>query len=215
MLHTTRAKYWLNFNDYFFALKSFINSKRNLRKKIYAISVYSMTYTEHLFNIGFLEDYYQFKDSKAQIDNFSFNGFFSQSFTTKKESSGKRQLFLQDSVNFLKKKELVKNLDFDQNVLNKSQVLHLERINDLIMLAESKGVKLFIVLMPNFRRRIKPIIPIFNCIDSKNRIEIGNPGKYPELYSQHLFYEGKHYNLNGAQTFTKMFTNKFLQKINN
>ena len=74
-LHTTRVKYWYNFEYWRFHIKELLSSQHDLKTKIKGVLNTTLCYSEKLLNIGLISDYFEFKNTTvAPTDN---NGYYS------------------------------------------------------------------------------------------------------------------------------------------
>ena len=85
-----------------------------------------------------------------------------------------------------------------------------DQILELIRQSEQKGIKLIFVLPPV---RLTPgMIAVFSALPEKNKIEVCDPAKFPELYEVKNWIDPVHLNAIGSQHLTNSVSNQFLSK---
>jgi len=93
---------------------------------------------------------------------------------------------------------------------------HYQRILDLQRLAEDKGYHLVFILYPKLPpSKYLELIPIFELIDTRSKIDLGNPQLYPELYQIDYSFDAGHMNEAGSIIFTIKLANGFNRVIGN
>jgi hypothetical protein len=69
-------------------------------------------------------------------------------------------------------------------------------------------------LPPRYKRKTYvELLPVFNQIDARHRIDLANPFTYPEFYSLDNTYDITHFNNKGAALFTEKMAEEFKRLV--
>jgi lysophospholipase L1-like esterase len=99
-------------------------------------------------------------------------------------------------------------------LLKKFNKPYLSKINRTIDELKRKGIYPIFVFTPRSEKnQYDEIIPLFNKIDAKYKIEIADSRKYPELYTVKNSADETHLNKKGAEIFTAILSQKFNELI--
>lgn len=215
-LQATRTKYYLNAQYYWYAIHHFLTNQRSRLE----IKNYTIAYTEKLFKIGLLADMIEFALSPPKIDprwlGKKADGFYS----AEAERLDKIHLpwtlfqfrwdnFKKDPGELLKRFQDIKTLYRQKNSFAASKP-HIEKIQELIQRSREKGVHLIFYLPPRYTRQAyMELLPVFNQIDTRHRMDLANPFTFPEFYSVEDSYDEAHFNDKGAALFTEKIAEKF------
>lgn len=221
LMHQERASYWLNLSDIFFGFNNINNNPSiNLATKTKYISNYSVSYLENLLHIGHFGQQY--------LDNNYYNldylgeekdGFFSLERDTmiSTNETFKNQLINRNKdliadTNALKNRSINSEKNFNSKNIP-LDVVHLNRINELIDLSEKKGVSIIFILSPrNFSLNL---IHLYNAIPENNKIQLSNSKEYPELYLMKNSFDIGHLNTKGSCIYSSLMATEFNKLLTN
>jgi len=85
---------------------------------------------------------------------------------------------------------------------------HLQKINQLIETAARQNYTLIFVLVP----KRSELLPLFQQIPKKHRINLANPQEFPHFYHNKYWFDKKHFNERGAEIFTRELAKKYIEK---
>ncbi|MDW3192750.1 MAG: hypothetical protein R8G66_10305 [Cytophagales bacterium] len=86
-------------------------------------------------------------------------------------------------------------------------VVHLQKIKDLIHRASEKNIKLVFVRVPIQEH----VWGLFNDIPNGHKLDLGHPLKYPELYMSKFHFDHGHLSSQGAEFYTRLLSEAFLR----
>ncbi len=120
---------------------------------------------------------------------------------------------------FLERKDTLKRTSEEikklYKLLAESKKLHnpvyLAYAKKMINLAKKRGIKLLFVLTP--RNTDPDTVFTFYMIEPPDRIDLNDPIRFPEFYSEEYSWDMGHLNKKGASVFTKRLSQAFLKKI--
>jgi hypothetical protein len=104
---------------------------------------------------------------------------------------------------------------FDGNSTLHLNKFHLEHINYLIRKAEKKGIHLIFFLSPRIRPggELNDQIGLFEAIDSRHKLSIADPVRYPKLYLVQYSYSLIYMNSDGVKLYTKALADEFKKLV--
>jgi hypothetical protein len=206
--NTIRRNYWMNLDSYSFGIHYF-SEGWNLR------SMYRYT-------SSFL--HFQTKFGLGRPQYQSIDSVYDSQFPLGPEKNGYHSLKDQFKAGINRPSIINRRIRYEKDtsvIIRKAQYMlsepglgirvrqaHLERVVDLILKAEKKGVNIIFVRMPIQ----EDIWSTFQEIPKKNRLDLGDPKKYAELYQAKYFSDKGHLNRLGASTYTTNLADIFKQK---
>ena len=216
-----RTHYWYNFKSYKEALRIVSKYESPAFIKGTAYVSYTIAYLARLFNAEVVEEVLLTKKEKEFIDFPSLidnrNGFYPLDWEyedTKDESDAMKnrmQMFKKDTLQNLKL--ILASESFNANEANRSysvNQLHLDKINQLIALSEVHGIHLIFILHPRLQRYEYPmVLPLYEQIDVKHKINLSDSRKYPQFYQAANTFDPLHLNEKGAAVFSRALAEEF------
>jgi len=219
-LHTNRNKYWLDLETFLFSLRNLKGQKVgddiSTRAKFRYAKNYAVNYAEKLSNAGMYEDMLNYRLQgypKKKGLGPKRNGYNN---INKLESSGAkraRKTFLKNKEQLVeKKKESIKYFQ-ERSSSNKLNESYRAYIDEMINMAENKGVKILFLAPPLMGVDThEEVFPILDGLPTKYKLNLANAKKYPEFYKAANIWDGNHLNNKGAQLLSKLLAKKILQK---
>ncbi len=211
--NTMRMKYWLSTNYMLYSI-NLINASCALPKDKKMLLRYCLiTYFQRIFNIelyqGLKNDYYsKYADFQRKYQPVkSFNGFIPMDKDFGGRIAEARMFLMDDTLNLtLMKTTSVEQFENSDNYCINNKTL--KKTLEFIDIAEKKGIHLIYILSPQ-NVNYNGLIPIFERIPNKNKIELANGSVYPEFYLLKHTHALQHLNNAGAEIYTKMLAEKF------
>ena len=65
------------------------------------------------------------------------------------------------------------------------------------------------LLVPGYGEDYQVLLPVFDAIDIRHRIDLANPFEFPEFYAIENHFDGGHLNDQGARLLTRKLAQKF------
>lgn len=215
LLHQRKTVYWLGFSEYIDFWKINWSSHISWRTKITNIYMYSISFLERIFNIGFIKEVTDFQtktlaraDTVIGLNTWKNNrGIVYLPLPSVK---GEKLQKMQEDVIRLKQTSIDA---FDKHekkpYLLRNTYLY-EKVLEMLHLAEVKGIHLIFVL--NVRvtsNQYEELLPIFDKLSTKNKIIMGDGRKYPELFDPNLIFDPHHLSAEGAKIITEKMALEF------
>jgi len=213
-VQSARVKYYLNFPVFMFVVNYFktgMDIYPNEEEEV--IKEYTSAYIEKLFKVGMLKDMVMFNfqpaessESQKEILGRYNDGFYSMDELTSKSVSDCVECRIKTA------EEIDMNIKdakaaYMQNQTLEANRVQLEMINKLIEQSRKKGIYSIFHLPP--MSDYKLMLPIFDRIDVRHKLDLANPMEYPEFYEMDVHWDTLHFNLKGAKLFTKKLAEKF------
>lgn len=215
-MHTARAIYWYNWQDYKFTVSSILSSASPLQVKLAAIASHSIGYIDHLLNVGSLNDRNDYHNRQKMVkDSLRYMGNSYAGYSGKElhEENG-REHFLRDTSGLtaraINSAQAFEEIERNPDLIKSCNKVYLDRINLTIKQLKEKGIYPVFVMNPKADpRQYKEILPVFFSIPPQYRIEIADSRKYPELYLSAYASDETHLNEEGAILFTRYLAGAF------
>lgn len=220
-LHEERTYYYQNFSDLLYIFDSYNANDELFKKKNieiyfrYLISLFEKNILPANFKHTLIDDNFYKKTYLGQKKD----GYFSldKELTTSKDSVYKEYLYKRKNGLSSQNIELRKNIDlktYSESDLknNKTNIVDLTRINNLIELSNNKGIHL--IFMISSRATTKELMALGNKIPKSNFIDMANPDEFPFIYSLNDSFDVGHLNEKGAVKYSRALANKIEQIIN-
>ncbi len=191
----------------------------SLRKKSYISATHTaLIYLAKTLKIGMIKPMFSFNKQQP------FNGFDKANHQIYQQALKQDGFIANDSILAFKGTlHLPKDIDRIEE-RNKNDVsyyqtratadwstAHLAKINALIQLAKSKNIELIFFLSP---RILSNSVALFDQIPNTNKLDVGDPGEFPEFYEVAHLASAGHLNEIGAHLFTKALAEKFVDLKN-
>lgn len=213
-LHSERAKYFLNYHYYTFAVNYFKTGLHiyddKHREKI--IGNYTIAYREKIFKIALLKKMLMFIFSPPKYDK-KMLGKQSDGFYSLEEES---LLRISECVKCRQTSENINNnlkavnTAYQNVALLKANKVYIQELNRLIEESKKRNIHLIFYLPPlEVVGGHNHMMPIFHQINEKNKIYLANPIESPELYAVDIYFDTAHYNDKGAKICTAILAKKF------
>lgn len=214
ILHSSRAKYYLDHHTYSMAVEYFKTGlhafPREKEKEI--IENYTVAYRENVLNIGLVKEMLMFHlkpfDLSINLLGMHNDGFYS----IEEEIS----LGIEENINFRQDSEtLVRNSKAARAAYQKVNTLksnnvYVRYLNQLIEKSNKRGIHL-IFFLPVMLGELDYIhmVPIFNQLDEKHKIDLAHPDESSEFYGLDIYFDRGHFNNKGARLFTEKLALQF------
>ena len=220
ILHSTRAKYYLNYHIFSTAVNYFKTGlhsyPREKEKEI--IENYTVAYRENLFKIGLLREMFMFNLSPHDV-SIKVLGKHNDGFYSIEEET---LLHIEESKIFRQDPETIdSNLRaakaaYQQSHFLKANKVYVQYLNGLIEKSKERGIHLIYFLPPMIGpSSYDHMIPVFNQIDEKHKIDLAHPVESSEFYKLDIYFDRGHFNDKGAKLFTEKLALKFNQLFTN
>ncbi len=216
-LHTVRKQYWYTPGTYWFAVNALFNSAYDDEYKKSAIKNHTISFIEKFFNVGFVINKIEYVKRKQNMDEEEIAGIlgdhkdgFVGLYTDAPVLIKRRNAFLRDTSRIIWKKEKIGRL-FDQDASTQEvNQVYLDKVNELIEFSKKRDIQLIFFLQARMSLDFyRNILPVFNAIDDKHKIDMADPNKYPEFYQVQYLFDGGHMNPEGAMIYSRIFARKF------
>jgi hypothetical protein len=93
---------------------------------------------------------------------------------------------------------------------DKSQLIYLDYINKITTKSSEKGIEVIWILPPCLKfEDFNFILPIYNLLNNKNKINMADPDEYPELYQKDYHYNTGHLNKKGSELYSISIAHQF------
>lgn len=223
-VHRKRTHYWYHWEQYKDCVSTVMGYESPFLVKTVGFMSFSLGYAYKLMNVGVVEELLLFKkNEKEQVFDYSAlgrakNGYYALD-QEQADRKGKTKEFdfrhnwlthdtlqLQKPINnnmaFYKNYQVTENQAFNEQ--------HWQLIQELIALSEAKGIQLVFILSPRLAEYQFPILlPLFDKIDSKHKMDMSKYSEFPEFYEAAYTFDALHLNHKGAQLFSKELAKKF------
>lgn len=224
-LHTTRIKYWYNFDRITFALKAISTSVFSFPEKLATSVAHLISYFDKLINLGYVTEAVDFNSNHMYSDKYDelgpdLNGFKpyadvdpSKIVTEPGEDQMWNVRFHNDTSVVTRRKEIsaMQFAKFESNpeLLQTYNTNYVHHLKEMISQAKSQGIHLIFLISPRVdKNQYNEIIPVFNQLPPSNRIEISDSRDYPELYLARYSTDETHLNKSGSVIYTKILARK-------
>lgn len=207
--NTIKRNYWMNSDSYGFGMRYF-SEDWNVG-------------TMYRYTSGFL--HYQTKFGLSRPQYQSIDQKYDGLFPLGPQSNGYHSLKDQFKANINRPSIINRRARFAKDtsvIVQKAQYMalepeldilarkaHLDKIDDLILKAERKGINLIFVRMPIQ----EDLWSTFQAIPEQHRLDLGDPGEYASLYQAKYFSDKGHLNETGARIYTSNLVAAFKEKM--
>lgn len=214
-LHAVRTKYYLNLDKYMFAMRYYSTIKSFEKARIEIMKNYSIAFIENIFKIGMIKPMLLYSINPQNGDDACFGKAYDGFVPLEDEfgRGGKRWQIIRENPDKLKRRMKHAKKMYSKKSYQEPNKLIFSKFQELIALSEQRNVRLVFLLCPlGWDYRI--LLPVFDKIEAKNKIDLGNPFENSEFYMVDYCYDYGHLNNRGANLFTERLANKFnaLQK---
>ncbi len=219
-LHTKRNIYWQDWNALQYSLNNtagYIYPPKMTQKKWTHYKNYGVNYIENQWSMGmmssyltyFLTPYPQHKGLGNALD-----GYNNIELIPDPGVDNARTGFLKNKEQ-LSIKERNSQLFFGETYEpDQYNEIYLQQLKELIKEAEAADLRLIFLVPPLMSiSSYKELSPIFRNLPPKNKMNLTNSKKYPELYELKHTWDGNHLDHSGATIFSKLLAKEFTQKI--
>lgn len=211
-LHTSRANYWINFNEYIFVLNYYL-SKKNCEDKYWeAIKNATYSFLENSLNLGMIQDLLVINPYYSRFIGKNRDGYFPIEDELLPAHKTRRKNLMQDTSVIQRKLGRYKKV-FSSDQRNPcTEIEHLKRINLLIEKAKQKNIHLIFVIPPLLTKH-ENIKELYDHIPDSNKINLADGVNFPELYLIENIWDDAHLNNKGAEAFTSALSHEFIELI--
>lgn len=220
-LHKKEMLYWYTWSNIGMIMKASWESEKGLANKIGVPALHAFSFAEKSLMIGMGGAYFE-QQLGYNIEPLALgpdkNGFYSLDQEMKDNPEGDLAvrydvLRTPDTIEYrtLKCQELFNK--YHDSKKNYSKTIAKE-LNDVIAECEKQDITIIFMLSQRLGERYQYLLPLFNELPDKNKLSFADPSAYPELNDRENLFDLAHLNAKGAQIFTTIFAEKFLEKIN-
>jgi len=220
-LHTKRSRLWLK--DWR-GLKFGINAYWGLKEEKYTFFrkvkfsfYFFVKYIENKLNIGVVKDMALRKQEMKDLD-LSIVG--NDGYIRIEDDAdligikSQHEAYVSDSTNIMNSNRKRSHEAFSPTnkvpgIFNNDA--YADELNILIEMAKSKGIRIIFVPHPMLKGNdYKNIRPVFNKLPAKNKVNLVDSKKFPEIYKADQYWDETHTNDKGAMILTKTLAKKFI-----
>ncbi|MBK6731223.1 MAG: hypothetical protein IPG60_09745 [Bacteroidetes bacterium] len=219
-LHKKEMLYWYTWSNIGMIMKASWESENKIVNKVGVPVLHAFSFGEKSLMVGmgaaFLEQHLGYNLETLALGPDK-NGFYSldqelQDYPEGDLSIRYDVLRTEDTINF--RTQLCQMLydkygDATQNP-NKTMA---KELNKVIKDCESKNIQIIFMLSQRLGDRYEYLLPLYNQLPERNKISFANPSEYPQFNDRNNLFDLTHLNAPGAEIFTKLLADKFLQKI--
>lgn len=221
-LHTKRSRLWL---EDWRGLKFGVNTYWGLQadeytffKKIQFSFYFFVKYLENRLNIGVVKDMALRKQDMKTLDLSIVGNEGYIRIEKDRELKGikkQHKAYVKDSTNIMKSNRKRSHLAFAPRkkvagIFNNDA--YADELNTLIGMAETKGVRIIFVPHPMLKGNdYKNIRPVFNKLPAKNKINLVDSKKFPQIYKASQYWDETHTSDKGAIILTETVAKKFIK----
>ncbi|MEO6454593.1 MAG: hypothetical protein ABIN97_10990 [Ginsengibacter sp.] len=212
-LHTRRSYYWLNLNYTIFSGKVILESRNSMGVKLWNTTTKAINLIEKEYNINLFEEYFKYKSGErdgTRMNEDSLRkqyGFRPLKFP--RRPFGKPELKILEETKTGSINAFTKNAG---GAKQKYSRVYLKTLNQLITLAEERKIHLIFILPSLWKNyQYDEMVPLFQQIDYKHKIILGDYLKYPEFFSIKNLSNSSHLSPIGAELYTKELAARFLE----
>ncbi|KJR43768.1 hypothetical protein MCHI_000335 [Candidatus Magnetoovum chiemensis] len=213
-LHTIETKYWLNFSYYKYVISYILYSDESILSKFELMRNYTVSYVEKVFAIGIYSSVFNDLNKSAL-------------YALPKYSTADYYRFVEHEIERLKKgRKPYKSLNADVDMIRKVSLDgfadkkrlkafnygHYEKLMELIRQSKKKGIHLIFLIHPRLER-YDDLLAAADKLPKENVIELADARKYPQFYLLQNTSDKIHLNSEGAEIFTRLLAEKFMDII--
>ncbi len=229
-LHAKETFYWLKPKIVCNAIKILKDYPvRKLRKLIFGYA-YGISEIEYLLNFGLGRDiveYHVEPKDESFYNGKNMDGYYPYTNSLKGEhlfgkNEADERMLLQTRKNFEAhyeqslvsiKKEI--NKDYNNRQKKKPIKHQLKMCTRLIENLEHKGIQTVFIIPARARGNYDILLPIFDQLPEKNKVDIGNPKEYPEFYNYEYSFNFFHLNNLGGKIYSLALAQKLSHILEN
>lgn len=204
---TPRARYFVDTTTLVLALDiTWAESHHSFSAKAYYSSLWGIRYLERLYGIGLLGQQLRFIANPA-MKRKGFCGKHNRGYCNLErmlrgkfasEFRARRRYFLEHLPNY-QKKWLLTQKAIASEEMKQLSLQYLQTLRHLVEDSEKQGIRIVFYLPPPLDpRTYKELYPIFRRLDTRRRIDLADPRRYPEFYRVENLFDGGHLNNKGA-----------------
>jgi len=218
-LHTTRTTYFYDNQNYIFSIKSILYSNFSIGEKIYLSGIHTLSYIDHVINLGYFTDAIAFSDSISHME-LTTNGYEplsgAEKINAEENIMSRHRAFLNDTSVVSKRKQIseskFRKYDEHPELLEKYNRYYADKLNTMAAEAKKQGTHLVFLLSPRIdASQYDELIPLFHYLHRAHRIEISDARKYPEFYISEYSFDETHLNARGAALYSAILARKLTQ----
>lgn len=229
-MHTQKFVTWINFKSLKYAIKVAMDEDASLGQRLKVVYQYTLSWLENRLNAGTglnlvkfeLTDKKKYKGEKMRqlhlgVHQDGFKPYYFPEDVDSAQLSYADQL-LYWSNNFFKRNHddmdtimdmyYKDYLAYEQNGAHLNQAM-VDCYMDLIEKANKKGIQLIALIPPRSRLPYSVLLPVYEALPEKNRMNFGNPNEYPAFYDYDNTFNFYHMNPKGAAIYTEEVSKAF------
>ncbi len=221
-LHTVRKKYYYDTKAYLTSVKVLWQSAYSVTRKLQSTFAHTVNLFECVSHFNSLNEIVPFRKNELNAP-YGCNNFYSplsekdstHNFGLNGEVTTPHKELLKhiDQLTFLRKN--TKELYAGSSVNNTPGSTYFSIAQRMIEEGNKRSVKVIFVLPPKLEEiHYRNVWPVFNALPAANRIDLGNPVKYPLFYELQYAYDLGHVNEVGARFYTEALSQEFKSLIN-
>lgn len=165
-----------------------------------------------LFRAQFCQHDGQESQDALRFANASTGGFLSLDL---QEKMGAKKIPKHGQLGSILKKRKAEDLEKYETNFSASSTM-LARCREWIGHADDKDCRLIFVLSPRLGKSdLQVVYPVFQQLPKTNKIDMSNPQEFPEFFEPRYSFDKGHLNAAGAQIFSKVFSAKLGELLEN
>jgi len=205
---TLRSKYYLDYDQYTTAVNA-CRSNKNYK----TAWNYTLSYLSRIARMGMIVKSLTFNnesDYTASLGRRS-DGYYGLEEEMKDKGNTDSTFIKRLNHFFSDTTALTKRYNNTLNEYKKGKSFfqptpsNLQQLHRLIRQAEEKGIQLVVIRSP----RNPGLLSLYNALESKNKLDMCDPVKYPEFYKTAYSFDVGHFNTEGSEIFTRALATDF------
>ncbi len=209
---TLRSKYYLDYEQYTTATSACMSNKRYETAWNYTLS-----YLSRMARMGMIVKSLTFdkKNGHSKVLGKHGDGYYGLEEEMKDvgntDSTFIKRLayFYKDTTTLTKRYEKT----LKEHKKNTSALVaapaNLRQLHQIIEKAAQKSIKIIIIRSP----RNPGLTPLYNALETENKLDMSNPVKYSEFYLTKYSFDVGHFNQAGSQLFTRALADEFQRLV--
>lgn len=212
-LHTSKWVCWHSATSTWRAIKIIPSLNDDVKTKTKYSYFYFMSWMENLLKVGLMPEALNYAVNKKNYDQSYLgreeDGFYPYDYEDnhlfmeyKWEDTLIRQSKREYEINTAKRDSLTNDIlkSFESYTgSEKPNKAMVDLCMDAYKKCAKKGIQVFFILPPRARTSYSLLLPVFNAMPERSKIELADPRKYPKYYQPDYGYNFHHLNYKGAK----------------
>ena len=213
-LHTCRQKYWLNFDAWYFTVKSICTSNFKVEDKYRGLFYNTITLFEWILKMDLLKDVNRFKHTPPNPDylgnnNTGFVALGDEKVDTAYHLFYRNHLLKDTSINSKLAEASIRAFTNPGDSI-RFNTAYYQKLKHVVKSLEDKNIKVFLVIAPRTTElQLSNIVPAFTKTDNCTKINLADARLNPEFYKLQNAYDPTHLNKQGDRLYTEKIATAF------